>query len=111
MLRNLTAEEDLLFLLPERERPEATHAVLADHAARKIGSCLNVAAGPCRHLVEEYLLGHTATVRCRQPRFQVLARVIMAIVRQIDRDTQRHTARNDGDLVDRVRVVANERDQ
>ena len=37
MLRDLAAEEDLLFLLAEGQRTEAAHAVLADHAAGEVG--------------------------------------------------------------------------
>ena len=46
VLRDLAAEEDLLFLLAEGQRPHrAAHAPLADHAARQVGGALEIVAG------------------------------------------------------------------
>ena len=44
MLRDFTTQEDLLFLLAEGQRTEPAHAVLANHAACKVGSMLDIAA-------------------------------------------------------------------
>ncbi len=100
MLRDLAAEEDLLFLLAEGERTETAHAVLADHAAGEVGGGLNIRACAGGHLVKEDLLGHAAAVGRREARFQIFTRVVVAIVGQVDGDAQRHATRNDGDLVD-----------
>ena len=50
VLRDLAAEEDLLFLLAEGERPHrVAHAPLAHHPARQLGRALEVVAGAGRH--------------------------------------------------------------
>ncbi len=105
MLSDLAAEEDLLFLLAEGERTEAAHAVLADHAAGEVGCRFDIAAGAGGHLVEEDLLSHASAVGRSQAGFKILAGVVVAIVRQVDRDAESHAAGNDGDLVDGVGVA------
>ena len=106
VLGDFAAEEDLLFLLAEGQRTQAAHAVLADHAAGEVGCRLDVIAGAGGHLVEEDLLSHAAAVGHGEAGFEVFAGVVVAIVGQVDGDAQRHAARNDGDLVDGVGVVA-----
>ena len=52
VLRDLAAEEDLLFLLAEGERPHrVAHAPLAHHPARQLGGALEVVAGAGREAV------------------------------------------------------------
>src|ERR1035438_3084252 len=111
MLRNLAAQEDLLFLLAEGKRTEAAHAVLADHAAGEGGGKLGMAACAGGHLVEEDLLSHASAVGHSKARFEILARVVVPVAGQEYGDAQSHSTRNDGDLVDGVRVLAEERNQ
>ena len=61
VLRDLAAEEDLLFLLAEGERAHrVAHAPLADHAAGQLGGALEVVAGAGRDLAEHDLFGDAA---------------------------------------------------
>ncbi len=104
VLRDLTAEEDLLFLLAEGERTETAHAVLANHAASEVGGVLNVAARAGRHLVEEDLLSHTPAVSDGEICFKIFARVVVPVAGQEDRYAKRHATRNNRDLVDGIGV-------
>ena len=52
MLRDLAAQEDLLFLLAEGERTQPAHAVFADHLACEFRCTLDVVAGTGGHLLE-----------------------------------------------------------
>src|ERR1700733_2453815 len=88
VLCDLAAEEDLLFLLSEGKRTEAAHAILAHHAASEVSCRFNVAPRAGRHLVEEDLLSHASTVGCRQAGFQILAGVVVGVVRKIDGDNE-----------------------
>src|SRR6266516_2096101 len=57
VLRDLAAEEDLLFLLAEGERPHGVaHAPLAHHPACELGGALEVVAGAGGEAVQRYLL-------------------------------------------------------
>src|SRR6266571_5299049 len=106
VLGDLPAEEDLLLLLAEGQRSHRrAHAPLADHLARHLGRLLEIVAGAGREDAHEHLLRHAATHHDRERALEVLARVVVAVVdRELLRDSQRHAARNDGDLVDRVGV-------
>ena len=61
VLRDLAAEEDLLFLLAEGERAHrVAHAPLAHHLARQIGGALEIVAGAGRDVAGGQLLGDAA---------------------------------------------------
>ena len=61
VLRDLAAEEDLLFLLAEGERAHGVaHAPLADHPARQVGGALEVVAGAGRDVAGRQFLGDAA---------------------------------------------------
>src|SRR5262245_28872480 len=61
LARHLAAEEDVLLVLAEGERPELVrHAPLADHLARHLGGLLEIVAGAGRLLVQHDLLGGPA---------------------------------------------------
>src|SRR5579863_3504525 len=84
MLRDLAAEEDLLFLLAEGQRAEAAHAELADHLAGQIGGALDVVAGAGGHLLEEDLLGDAAAHQDGKLRLQVVLRHrVLVVFRQL----------------------------
>ena len=60
-LGEVAAEEDLLFLLAERDRAElVAHAVLAHHAAGELGGLLDVVARAGGGVAEDQLLGGAA---------------------------------------------------
>src|SRR5437667_1180051 len=62
LLREVAAEEDLLFLLAEGHGPELlAHAPFAHHLARQLGGALDVVARPGRHAAERELLGRAPT--------------------------------------------------
>src|SRR5262249_61252664 len=56
MLGDLTAEEDLLLLLAEADRPELAHAPLADHLARQPGPPLDILARASGYWVHKFLV-------------------------------------------------------
>src|SRR5256884_4087529 len=59
--RDLPAEEDVLLVLAEGERPQLVgHAPLAHHLARHLGGLLEVVAGTGRLLLQHDLLGGAA---------------------------------------------------
>src|SRR3569833_1250135 len=60
VLRDFTAEEDLLVLLAEAQRTEFAHAPLAVLLPRHFGGALDVVAGAGGQLVEIDFLGDTA---------------------------------------------------
>ena len=55
VLRDLTTEEDLLFLLAEGQRPEFGHAVFANHRTREFRRFLDVIGRAGRDVAEEGL--------------------------------------------------------
>ena len=56
-------------------------------------------------MVQEKLLGHTAAHHNGQLGFEIIARISVLIIdRQLHRDAQGHSARDDRNLVDRVGV-------
>src|SRR5256885_55438 len=57
MLRDLAAQEYLLFLFAVSNRAESGHAELANHLARQLGRLLDIVAGTGGHGVEEQFLG------------------------------------------------------
>ena len=74
-LREVAAEEDLLFLLAEGHRTELlAHAPLADHLARELGRLLDVVAGAGRHVAEDQLFRGAAAEEDRQVVLEELAR-------------------------------------
>ncbi len=81
VLRDLAAEEDLLFLLAEGERTHrVAHAPLADHPAGQIGGALEVVAGAGRDAADGDLLGDAAAEQDRDLILEVLARVVVLLV-------------------------------
>ena len=73
-LREVAAEEDLLFLLAEGQRAELlAHAPLADHLAGELGRALDVVAGAGGHVTEDELLGDAAAEEDREVVLEELA--------------------------------------
>ena len=107
VLGDLAAEEDLLLLLAEGHRTELRHAELADHLAGEFGGALDVVAGAGGHLLEEDLFGAAAAHEGGEPGFEILlGDGVLVFLGQVDRDAERHAAGDDGDLVERVGVLA-----
>src|SRR5581483_10722681 len=106
VLGDLAAEEDLLFLLAEGERPHrVAHAPLADHLARELGRAFEIVAGAGRQAVHRDLFGDAAAEENRDLILQVGARVVVFLVgRELLREAERHAARDDRDLVNRIGV-------
>src|SRR5207249_1415095 len=104
LLREVAAEEDLLFLLAEGHRPElVAHTPLAHHLVRQLGGALDVVARPGRHAAERELLGRAPTEEDGELAEEVVLRVGVPVVeRHLLRQPEGHAARNDGHLVHRV---------
>ena len=103
MLGDLASEEDLFFLLSERERAERRHAELANHLPRELGGLFDIVACAGCHGPQEQLFRKTATHHDRKLAFQISARIRVAIVhRQLLGHAQGHAAWNDRDFVQRV---------
>ena len=114
VLRDLAAEEDLLFLLAEGQRPDrVAHAPLADHLARQLGGALDVVAGAGGHAARSMISSAMRPPsRMAMLLVQVVARVVVLLVdRQLLRHAERHAARDDRDLVDRIGVRQQHGDQ
>src|SRR5262245_25195817 len=101
---HLAAEEDVLLVLAEGERPELVgHAPLADHLARHLGGLLEVITSAGRLLIQHDLLGGPAAQQDRDAVDQVVLRVVVLVVdRQLLRQAESAAARDDRDLVHRV---------
>ena len=112
-LRDLAAEEDLLFLLAERERAHVlAHAPFADHLAREFRDALEVVAGAGRQVPVRDLLGDAAAEQNRELILEVQPRVVVLVVhRQLHRHAERHAARDDRDLVHRIGVGQQHREK
>ncbi len=107
VLCDLAAEEDLLFLLAEGHRTEFAHAELADHLASEFGGALDVAAGAGGHLLEEDLFGATTAHEGGEAGFEiVLGDGVLVFLGEVDGNAESHAAGDDGDLVERVGVLA-----
>src|SRR6266849_3166790 len=106
LLGEVAAEEDLLLLLAEGHGPELlAHAPLAHHLARQLGGALDVVARPGRHAAERELLRRPPAEEDGQLAEEVVLRVGVPVVeRHLLRQPERHTARDDGHLVDRIGV-------
>src|SRR5213083_1376061 len=106
LLREVAAQEDLLFLLAEGHGPELlAHAPLAHHLARQLGGALDVVARPGRHAAERELLRRPPAEEDGQLAEEVVLRVGVPVVeRHLLRQPERHAAREEGDVVDRIGV-------
>src|ERR1017187_9571613 len=103
VLRDFAAQEDLLFLLAVAHGPEFAHAPFADHLAGQIGGALDIVAGAGSHVVHELLFGDAARHEDGELGEQVVLVVgVLVVEGQLHGDAERHTARDDGDLVQRV---------
>src|SRR5271166_6591503 len=112
VLGDLTAKEDLLFLLAKGKRAKVTHTPLAHHTACQLSSAFDVVTCASGHLVEEQLLGQASAHEDGDFRLQVVAGVVMAIAfRQLHGQAQRHAPRDDSHLVQRVRQGQQRRNQ
>ena len=93
---------------PVGERPERRHAELADHAARDLRRALDVVAGAARHLPQKQLFGNASAHQNRNLRFEEFSGVSVPIgLGQLHRHAERTSARDDGDLVQRIGVGNN----
>src|SRR5262249_50736031 len=105
VLSNLAAQEDLLFLLPERYRSKRRHSELANHLSRKLGRLLDVVGSAGSHVVEEYLLGDAAAHHDGDLPFEVVPSVRIAVsLGQLHCHAQRHATRYDRYFVDRIGI-------
>ncbi len=106
LLGDLPAQEDELFLAPERARPEAfAHAPLRDHLPRDVRRALDIVLRAGGHFAEDQLLGHVAGQRRREHVLELRARAQVPILfGQEPGEAARHATRDDADLERRVRV-------
>ena len=72
VLRNLTTEEDLLFLLAKGQGAHAAHPVLANHLARQVRCPFDVISGAGGLAVHEDLLGAAAAHQDGKLGFEVI---------------------------------------
>ena len=83
-----------------------------DHLARELGRALEVVTGAGRHPVHRDLLGDAAAEQDRDLIVQIIPRVVVLVVdRQLHRDAERHAARDDRHLVNRIGVRQHHREQ
>ena len=88
------------------------HAELADHLAGEVGGALDVVAGTGGHLLEEDLFGAASAHEGGEAGFEiVLGDGVLVFLGEVDRDAESHAAGDDGDLVERVRVLAQRGDE
>ena len=93
--------------LPKVIGPSFAHAELADHLAGELGGALDVAAGAGGHLLEEDLFGAATAHEGGEAGFEiVLGDGVLVFLGEVDGDAEGHAAGDDGDLVERVRVLA-----
>ncbi len=87
------------------------HAPLGHHAASHVGGTLEVVAGAGRHLIHKQLFGN-ATTEQHSDVFEDLSTVhaVTIFLRQLHGHTQRAAARDDGDLVHRIGLGQEARD-
>src|SRR4051794_2553650 len=106
MLCNLASQEDLLLLLAESKRPQAAHAIFANHLARHLRGTLDVVPGTGRHLLEEDLFRNASAHEDGKLRLKViLGDGVLVVFRQLHGDTKSHSTRDDGDLVQWIGMV------
>ena len=109
------SKEDLILVLVVAQRTELFgHAPFGDHLTGQVGGLLDVIAGTGGDvfLAVDDLLGRTAAEHHRQLRGDLRQFVAVAIpLGQVHRHAQRTTARDDGDLVQRIVTRHEEADQ
>ena len=111
-LADLAAEEDFLLLLAEGHGTHLRHAELADHLAGELGGALDVVACTGGHLLEEDLFGAASAHEGGHAGFEiVLGDGVLIFLGEVDGDAERHAAGDDGDLVERVGVLAQSGDE
>ena len=105
LARDLAAQEDVLLALAEGQGAELLgHAPLADHLAGHLGGLLEVVPGAGGLLLEHDLLGRAAAEQDGDAVDEVVARVVVLVVRrELLGQAQRAPARDDRDLVQRDR--------
>src|SRR5690348_494791 len=88
MLRDFAAEENLLFLFPERQRTQRAHTPFADHLACNFSGTLDVVTCARGDVVQEDFLRGAAAHQDGELRFEEVFRVRMLIVNwQLHRNT------------------------
>ena len=103
MLGDLAAQEDLLFPLAEAERTQLTHAPLADHLAGHVGGAFDVVTGTSCDVMHEDLFRNAATHQDGELRLEIfLVIAVLVVDRKLHRQAQRHAARDDRDLMERI---------
>ncbi len=112
MLRDFAAEENRFFLFAECERAERAHSPLADHLAGDFGGALDVVAGARGDVMQEHFLGGASAHQDGELRFEELLRVgVLVVDGKLHRDAQRHAARDDCHLVQRIGARRHRGDQ
>ncbi len=105
--RHLAAEEQVLLALGVGDRAHLlAHAPLGDHHAGQLGGLLDVVLGTAGDVAADKLLGHAPTEAHAQARQDLAAaQAVAVLLRQRHGHAQRHAARDDGDLVQRVGLL------
>ena len=113
LLGEVPPEKDLLFLLAEGHGPQLlAHAPLADHPVGDLGGALDVVAGARGHVVKDQLLRDPPAEQDGDVVEEILFVLAVPLVHgKLLGQTQRHPARDDGHLVDRVRTRQKHRHQ
>ncbi len=107
-LGHTATEEHLAIFFRVKHRAETLgHTPLGHHLACDVGSTLDIVGGAGRYLfgTVDQLFRQTTAIQAGDHGLQMLLGVAPAILlRQVHGHTQRTTARNDGNLVDRVMI-------
>jgi hypothetical protein len=106
-LADVATEEDFLLLLAVGERTEVGHTVLADHLAGEFGGADDVVAGTGGLASHEDLFGAASAHEDGELGVEiVLGDGVLVLFGQVHGDAEGHAARDDGDLVEWVGVLA-----
>ena len=109
----VASEEDLVIRLAERLVPQFVgHAVVHDHLARLLGRALQVVRGARGDIAAEQLFGDATAQEHRQiVDHGSAADEELVLVRNGHRVAERHAARHDRDLMDRIGMLEQMPDQ
>ncbi len=80
MLGDLASQEDLLFLLAERQWSQFAHAPFADHLASHVSGSLDVVACAGAHHIEEHLFRNAPAHQDGDLRLEIVLVVVVPVV-------------------------------
>ena len=103
-MAEIAAEEYLIVPRAEGNRAKRfAHAVFGDHLARNLRGALNIVGRACRNVAEDQRFRHTAAQQDDELiEHIVFGGIALILLRHGHRIAARHTARNNGNLMDGI---------